>query len=74
MAKKKKEEIYRITPFGLLTLNLGLYEDQAERILDTLELYCRRLELGTPALLLDGRNSTFIGVKNVKDRKKRKSK
>lgn len=69
MKKKQKEEVYQLTPFGILTLVLGFDEKEAELILDTLELQCRRQEKREPAIHLQGRNSEFIGVKYIKKRK-----
>jgi len=68
----KKQEKYELTPYGLLTVILGIESKEAELILDTLELHCRRVEEGEPAIHLNGINSEFIGVKYVKKTKKRK--
>lgn len=63
MPKKKKEETFEITPFGILTVYLGLTEEKSDRIIDELELVGRRKGYKNPALLLNGRESELVEIR-----------
>lgn len=65
MPKKKKEERYEVTPYGLI-LTIIKDEKKALEILEQLELVCRRKNPGRPALLLNGTESKFVTVEETK--------
>lgn len=56
--KKKKEEVYSLTPLGLLSLELG--DDKAQDIMDALELVARRQ--GCNAMHLIGNDFVHITI------------
>lgn len=61
--KKKKEETYQITVIGTI-VSLGYSVEDAEKILEALELQARRNECNEgPAILLRGSDRCFIDVK-----------
>ena len=63
-----KNETYCLTPYGILLTELG-DEKRTLKILNEMELACRRLDDGQPAILLKGTDSSFIHVKFKKNEK-----
>lgn len=51
------EEVYRLTPFGLISMEIG--DESAHRIMDRLELYLRRHYGAPSAIVFDGDGFTF---------------
>lgn len=67
---KKKEESYRLTFKGLLTVALDFDDKNVRAVLDSLELYLRRFHMTDPgeygAIIFDGKDFVFSSVEKEK--------
>lgn len=57
MRKTKREEAYRLTFKGFVTIQMGMNEEATDHFLDALELWLRRI--GQNAVILDTKTGGF---------------